>query len=199
MAEESDDEIFIKDVPSTPEKGRKRKPRQMSEETKERMALILAKGRETRLKNNQLKREALEQDKQMIKETLKTRLKEVKKQLKEELVNNSLQKKKRQSKQQVPEPMEEDKDMDYVDPEPVRKVKAEPEPGPEVKQPETKTAPEPAKPAPEPAPEPAKPAPVTAKVQQHTPISAPAPAPVQIPAPNVTAEYMKKLRSAYHF
>ena len=185
----SDDDIFVKEE-KEPKKPRKRAPRQMSDETRERMAAILAKGRETRLRNNELKKEALLEDKQRIKETLKSKLKEVKKQLKEELVSESIVKKK-------------------------KKVDIEPKPEPTVPEPTvpkahrhdgtTSVVPEPIIVNPEPkahrhdvttsvVPEP--------KTQPKPPnqVSAmPKPAAVAVPKPNLSSEYMRKLRAAYNF
>lgn len=204
MEMESDDDIFIqKDTKQEkPKKERKRKPREMSDETRERMAAILAKGRETRLKNSQLKREALEDDKQRIKDALKSKLKEVKKQLKEELVNESIVKKK------VDKAKSPDVKVKHIPPsednlelEPIRKKENPPEKiksTPIIDEPRENSTPvaeqkfvnpEPPKTQPKP------PVPSSAPVPARPPQSAPIP----VPKPNLTAEYMRKLRAAYNF
>jgi hypothetical protein len=170
MEFESDEDIFIhNDEQEKPKKQRKRKPREMSDETRERMAAILAKGRETRLKNNQLKREALENDKQKIKETLKTKLKEVKKQLKEELVNETIGKKKNESKNKLEdnEPPKSTK-PELINPEPPKSTK------PELINPES---------------------PKSSKSEEAAPVAL-----IQAPPkPNLSMEYMRKLRAVYNF
>lgn len=232
----SDDDIFVKEE-KEPKKPRKRAPRQMSDETRERMKEILAKGRETRLRNNELKKEALLEDKQRIKETLKSKLKEVKKQLKEELVSESIVKKKKQvdiDLEQVKEPKPEDHKHKDPKPEPtVRKPEPTvPKPEPTVPKP---TKPEPTVPktqaqstaaakahrhdgttsvVPEPKPEPiivnpepkahrhdgtTEVAPKTQPKQPNQVSAMPKPAAVAVPKPNLTAEYMRKLRAAYNF
>ena len=197
----SDDDIFVKE--EKPKKLRKRAPRQMTDETRERMAAILAKGRETRLRNNELKREALLEDKQRIKETLKSKLKEVKKQLKEELVSESIEKKKKKVHiEPKPEPRTTSVVPEPTVPEPT--VPKPENPKPEPTKPELK--PEPIIVNPEPkahrhdgttkvVPEPPKTQPKPPN-QVSAPIPIPKPSP---PKPNLTAEYMRKLRAAYNF
>ena len=202
MEMESDDDIFIqKDTKQEkPKKERKRKPREMSDETRERMAAILAKGRETRLKNSQLKREALEDDKQRIKDALKSKLKEVKKQLKEELVNESIVKK-RADKANIPDVKVKHTPKDNVELEPVKKEENTPEKRkstPIIDEPRETSAPvaEPKFINPEPPKtQPKPPVPSSAPVPARPPQSAPIP----VPKPNLTAEYMRKLRAAYNF
>lgn len=200
MEMESDDDIFIqKEIKQEkPKKERKRKPREMSEETRERMAAILAKGRETRLKNNQLKKEALENDKQKIKETLKSKLKEVKKQLKEELVNESIGKKKNECKIKSSDNVEElfNKELEQNSKkQPITKdddsknTKLEPV---SVPQEHKYVNPEP------PKSQPKEPVAEQQTVKSEIP-KQPASAPIPIPKPNLTAEYMRKLRAAYNF
>lgn len=203
----SDDDIFIqKDAKQEkPKKERKRKPREMSDETRERMAAILAKGRETRLKNSQLKREALEDDKQRIKETLKSKLKEVKKQLKEELVNESIVKKK-VDKEKSPDIKVNrvatlarspviDMELEPVEKEenPPEKIKSTPVIDEHMKNGAPVAEQKFINPEP-PKTQPKSPVPVSA------PIPVPKPATVvAAPKPNLTAEYMRKLRAAYNF
>jgi hypothetical protein len=204
-----EDDIFIQE--KKPKKERKRAPRQMTDETRERMAAILAKGRETRLKNSQLKREALEDDKQRIKETLKSKLKELKKQLKDELVNESIVKKKSDKHAISPE-AKKTKPAPLVENEAIPKQEKQPEKSKST--PVESTKPEQKFVNPEPpalkvprhtdtteiVPEPPKTQPVPVKPPASAPIPIPKPAAVvSTPKPNLTAEYMRKLRAAYNF
>jgi hypothetical protein len=215
---ESNDDIFIKPEKEKTAKGkpRQRKPREMSEETRQRMLDILAKGREKKMENSRLKRETLEENKKEIRDTIKSKVKEVRNQLKKELIDEGISKKKKQYEKQNKPADESPKTQEPTAPKAHRnasttEVVREPKPEPIIVPPEP-TAPKATFVEPEPTvlfrahrhagttevvPEPPK-----AQPKQTVPVKSPASAPIhklEAPKPNLTAEYMRKLRAAYNF
>jgi len=211
---ESDEDIFVKPEVEKTTKGkpRQRKPREMSEETKQRMLDILAKGREKKLEKSRLKRETLEENKKEIRETIKSKVREVRNQLKKELIDEGISKKKMQYEKQDKDVRSQSAivkdvrsqsaiDKDVRSQSPIKKtadqptaidthmVKPEPKPTVHIVEPEppkkqiTVIDPEPPK-------KEVKPIPTVKSTQIATPPQKPV---------NLTAEYMRKLRSIYNF
>ena len=209
---ESNDDIFIKPEKEKTAKGkpRQRKPREMSEETRQRMLDILAKGREKKMENSRLKRETLEENKKEIRDTIKSKVKEVRNQLKKELIDEGISKKKKQYEKQNKPADESPKTQEPTAPKAHRnasttEVVREPKPEPIIVPPEP-TAPKAPRNAdttfvePEPPKtQPKQPLPVKPPSSAPIPIPKPAAVVAAAPKPNLTAEYMRKLRAAYNF